>query len=62
MCAVKFDDGMDERSIGTSSPSGYIRYPESRWESARQDALPGEQHLPERRVEAKVCSQEGMLD
>ena len=45
----------------TSSPSGYARYPVSHWESARDDAVPGEQHLPERHAEAKVGAQEGML-
>jgi len=24
--------------------------------------VPGEQHLPERQAEVKVCSQEGLLD
>jgi hypothetical protein len=33
----------------------------SRWESARYDAVPGEQHLPERHAEVKVYNQEGML-
>jgi len=53
---------MDKESIWTGSPSGYTRYPVSPWESARYDAVPGEQHLPERHAEAKVCSQEGLLD
>jgi len=53
---------MDERPKQAGSPSGYTRYPESRWDSARQDALPGEQHIPERHAEVKVCIQEGMLD
>src|SRR5262247_1537640 len=52
---------MDEGSSWTGSPSGYTRYPVSRWESARYDAMPGEPHLPERPSEAKVCTQEGML-
>src|SRR5262245_17013391 len=49
---------MDEGSIWIGSPSGYTRYPVSPWESARYDAVPGEQHLPERPAKAKVCSQE----
>ena len=52
---------MDEGSSRTGSPLGYTRYPMSRWESARYDAVLGEQPLPERHAEAKVCSQEGML-
>ena len=52
---------MDEGSRETGSPSGYTRYPVSRWESARYNAVPGEQQLPERHAEAKVCTQEGML-
>jgi hypothetical protein len=55
-------DGMDEGSSWTGSPFGYTRDPMSRWESARYAAVLGEQHLPERHAEAKVCSQEGMLD
>jgi hypothetical protein len=27
-----------------------------------RELLPGEQHLPERHAEVKVCNQEGMLD
>ena len=53
---------MEEGSIWIGSPSGSTRDPVSRWESARDDAVPGEQHLPERPAEAKVCSQEGRLD
>src|SRR5262249_19751823 len=52
---------MDEWSR-TSSPSGHTRYPVSRWESARYDAVLGEQHLPARPAEVKVCTQEGRLD
>ena len=52
---------MDEGSSWTGSPSGSTRDPVSRWESARCDAVLGEQHLPERHAEVKVCTQEGML-
>jgi|SRR4029434_3892842 hypothetical protein len=53
---------MEEGSSWTGSPSAYTRYPVSRWESGRCDAVPGEQHLAERQAEAKLCSQAGMLN
>ena len=62
LCApCKLDDGMEKGSNWTDSPSGSTRDPVSRWESARDDAVPGAQQLPERPAEAKVWSQEGRL-